>query len=503
MRLSAQELPLKRFTLMMMAAMLLALSGLAFSACSNADFATVPNDVGIQAPLVGLNGGQENADVEEGGDADQGDATDVDVDAEGDEGDVDDDAGDQDAADPLEIDTHSLKSGQVGALYYDDLKGDGGSHSYRWMVVGGELPDGLKLCEEDGVTCGKVVVGRDASISGTPTAEGSFSFTLRITDAEDGSLEPAEKSFSIAIAAAPAEPEQGPESVVGVSAQALGISLKPINLPQTVMLSDILPMTSLAGMLTTPIMSALQIEGGAKPYEFKVVMQGMGTVAEQSDGSFKLLITHLFPLFKDVDHDPEIPVTVLVRDANGKTGRFDTTIKVIYPMDKVTDLSLKICFDADGTCSDSGLNTLSLIMIKSGSAYAGYCLGTDRSTAEVGLDECTEATTTDDEAMPGLGYSWLGLTVDLDEVERVLYWQFMVELGDRLYMTSTYWRAIYNIHREGDQVGTHDDITDVMEKTPLGKIWQRRPEKLLNFMPQAIGSRNEMESRIDAFLAGN
>ncbi len=491
---------MKHFSRVLMVAAMLAVAGLGLSACSNADFAAMPNNAGIQAPSSGLVGDEEVADVENT----EGDGV-VDVDVDQDEDDVDVES--SDAADPLEITTDALEGGTVGVSYKDELKAHGGSRSYRWSVASGTLPAGLQLCEKDGDNCGTLVSGRDASISGTPDAVTARSvFVLRIVDAEDDSLEPAEKSFSIAVNSAEAdEPEeQKPVTVVGAGVAMTGINMNLTNLPQTVQLNEILSFPAqLAGILTTPIMSTLTIEGAKAPYEFKVVTQGFGVVAAQEDGSFKLVITHLYPLFKDVDHDPEIPVTVLVRDANGRTAKLEKTIKVVYPMDKVTDLRMKICFDADGTCSDSGLNTLSLIVVKGENAYAGYCLGTDESTAEVRLDECTEATETGDQAIPGLGYTWIGQTIRLDEVQKILYWQFMVELGDKLYMTSDYWRATYKIGTPGDAVGTHDDITDVVEKTPLGKIWHRRPEKLLIFMNSAIARMAAMQTEIDDFLAGN
>jgi len=71
---------------------------------------------------------------------------------------------------PLEITTTSLPDGTVGVAYSQTLAATGGTTPYTWSRVGGSLPGGLSL-SEGGV------------ISGTPTAEGDFNFTVKVTDA--------------------------------------------------------------------------------------------------------------------------------------------------------------------------------------------------------------------------------------------------------------------------------------------------------------------------------
>jgi sugar lactone lactonase YvrE len=71
---------------------------------------------------------------------------------------------------PLTIMTSgTLLSGFTGGAYSQDLTASGGAIPYTWTVVSGLLPAGLALS--------------GASIAGTPTTAGTFSFTLEVSDA--------------------------------------------------------------------------------------------------------------------------------------------------------------------------------------------------------------------------------------------------------------------------------------------------------------------------------
>ena len=76
-------------------------------------------------------------------------------------------------------------SGQVGTAYTDTLTASGGTGPYTWSVSSGSLPNGVTL----GSTTG--------TLSGTPTALGTFHFTVQVTDADD---ETAAEAVSLAIA---------------------------------------------------------------------------------------------------------------------------------------------------------------------------------------------------------------------------------------------------------------------------------------------------------------
>jgi len=68
------------------------------------------------------------------------------------------------------ITTTTLPGGTVGTSYSQQLSAAGGATPYSWTLASGSLPAGLGL-STSGV------------ISGTPTAAGSASFTVRVTDA--------------------------------------------------------------------------------------------------------------------------------------------------------------------------------------------------------------------------------------------------------------------------------------------------------------------------------
>lgn len=70
----------------------------------------------------------------------------------------------------LTIITYFLPAGTVGVSYSTQLSVINGVLPYSWSIISGALPAGLTL-DIDGL------------ISGTPTAAGIFSFTVRITDA--------------------------------------------------------------------------------------------------------------------------------------------------------------------------------------------------------------------------------------------------------------------------------------------------------------------------------
>lgn len=71
---------------------------------------------------------------------------------------------------PLTVSTPSLPSGTLGISYSQSLLASGGLPPYSWSLLSGSPPNGLSL-------------GSSGGISGTPTAYGTFSFTVRVTDA--------------------------------------------------------------------------------------------------------------------------------------------------------------------------------------------------------------------------------------------------------------------------------------------------------------------------------
>lgn len=70
---------------------------------------------------------------------------------------------------PLAITTTSLPQGQTSTAYSTSLSATGGTSPYSWTVKSGKLPAGLSLSSS-------------GAISGTPTAAGSFSFAVQVSD---------------------------------------------------------------------------------------------------------------------------------------------------------------------------------------------------------------------------------------------------------------------------------------------------------------------------------
>ena len=91
------------------------------------------------------------------------------------------------------ISTVALPAGAVNTAYSQTLAATGGTAPYSWSVSSGTLPAGLSL-SATGV------------LDGTPTAEGTSSFTVRVAGADGAS---STKDFSVTINAA-APPHRGP-----------------------------------------------------------------------------------------------------------------------------------------------------------------------------------------------------------------------------------------------------------------------------------------------------
>ena len=88
------------------------------------------------------------------------------------------------------VTTATLASSEVSAVYSQTLAATGGTTPYTWSVSAGALPSGLTLSSA-GV------------ISGTPTAAGTFNFTVRVRDAAAAT---GTKALSLTVAALPAIP---------------------------------------------------------------------------------------------------------------------------------------------------------------------------------------------------------------------------------------------------------------------------------------------------------
>lgn len=74
---------------------------------------------------------------------------------------------------PPEVESATLPDGAVGKAYAATLEASHGDGHYAWTLVSGALPDGLALA-------------LDGTVSGTPAAVGTSTFTVSVTSAEMG-----------------------------------------------------------------------------------------------------------------------------------------------------------------------------------------------------------------------------------------------------------------------------------------------------------------------------
>ncbi|HEY1915455.1 MAG TPA: putative Ig domain-containing protein [Streptosporangiaceae bacterium] len=95
------------------------------------------------------------------------------------------------AADPLTVTTTSLPSIQAGQDYGAQLTSSGGAAPDFWSVAAGALPPGLSLDPASGL------------LTGTPTAAGTYDFTVEATRSTSPAPQTATQPLSITVSAAP------------------------------------------------------------------------------------------------------------------------------------------------------------------------------------------------------------------------------------------------------------------------------------------------------------
>ncbi len=142
----------------------------------------------------------------------------------------------------LAITTTSVADGTVDSAYSQTVTATGGSTPYSWNVVSGSLPPGLSLSPSGTPS---------ATISGTPTTEGTFAFTVQVGDAAA-----ATDTQALSITVGPAAPPGGSPAFgsAGTATAALAAELA-VPYPSGVVPNDLvilLAMTRDTVDITTP-----------------------------------------------------------------------------------------------------------------------------------------------------------------------------------------------------------------------------------------------------------
>lgn len=182
----------------------------------------------------------------------------------------------------ITVKPNSLHDGTVGDPYHRDMGAQGANPPVTFMVISGNLPDGLTLSP-------------DGDLSGTPTTEGFFTFTIEAKDAYGCS---GKRDYSIDV-------------------KCPDISLRPNNLSN-----------GRVGQLYSRTISA---SGGNSPYSFEVENGNLPDgLTLSSDGTLSGTPTA----------EGNFNFTILAKDSFGCTGKRSYTIGIKCPSIAVSPSTL-------------------------------------------------------------------------------------------------------------------------------------------------------------------
>ncbi|GAB2664454.1 putative Ig domain-containing protein [Arenimonas aestuarii] len=196
----------------------------------------------------------------------------------------------------LDLQPASLPGGTVGIGYAATLSTSGGIAPYQYAVTAGSLPDGLAL-------------GTGGQLTGTPTATGSFGFTVTVTDSTAGTPASLDRAYVVDIVEAPPEVADDVATVLAGETVSIAVTANDTSLT---------PITgiSLASLPAdgTATVAGLEIEytapaQGVSSASFTYVATGAGGTS--APATVRVTVNPLpMPVAQAVSTAPATPVTV-------------------------------------------------------------------------------------------------------------------------------------------------------------------------------------------------
>lgn len=126
---------------------------------------------------------------------------------------------------PLAITPEPWPAATVGSFTNLWIDGSGGLVPYTWAVTAGALPSGMTLIQD-------AATGPSVRVGGTPTAEGTYDWTLRLTDVQGATTS---RAFSVTVQPIPApvtDPTPAPSPTPAPVAMSIAsLSLNPTSVP--------------------------------------------------------------------------------------------------------------------------------------------------------------------------------------------------------------------------------------------------------------------------------
>ncbi len=110
---------------------------------------------------------------------------------------------------------------QLGVGYNSQAIASGGSGAYQFAIAGGALPAGVVLNPATG------------AISGTPTADGTFSYTVQVTDSNGAIATTGSAPCTLQSPAPPVPPAAGPDTGSKPPTEDAGATKPPVIAPPT------------------------------------------------------------------------------------------------------------------------------------------------------------------------------------------------------------------------------------------------------------------------------